>query len=52
MQINKKRAVLLLAGAALLVYLLWLFLRPVEIVAAHHKNGFTDILVKKLPFYR
>ncbi|ARJ43590.1 hypothetical protein B1H58_17105 [Pantoea alhagi] len=50
MQINKKRAALLLAGAALLVYLPWLFLRPVEIVAAHHKNGFTDLLVKNFPF--
>ena len=50
MQINKKRAVLLLAAAVLLVYLLWLFLHPVEIVAVHHKNGFSDILVKNFPF--
>ncbi|GLR09261.1 DUF943 family protein [Mixta theicola] len=47
---NKKRAVLLLAGAALLIYLLWLVFRPVEIVAAHNKNGYSDVLVKNFPF--
>ncbi|MGD8162668.1 DUF943 family protein [Pantoea sp. FN0307] len=51
MQISKKHAVLLLAAAALLIYLLWFFLRPVEIVAVHKRGrSSTAVLVKNFPF--
>ena len=34
----------------LLAYVLWLSLRPVEIVTVHHRSsGFSDILVKNFP---
>lgn len=47
---NKKRAILLLAGTALLIYLLWLFLRPVEIVAVHQRStNDSAILVRNFP---
>ena len=50
-KINKKGKILLLAGTALLIYALWLLLRPVEIVAVHHRNNnFSAILVKSFPF--
>ncbi|KGD76697.1 membrane protein [Tatumella morbirosei] len=42
--------VLLLAGAVISGYCLWLSLRPVEIVAVHHRgNGFSAVLVKSFP---
>ena len=47
---NKKQRVLLLACSSLLVYLLWLLFRPVEIVAVHSHNTFSDVLVKSFPF--
>ena len=41
---------LLLAGLAISVFFLWLSLRPVEIVAVHHRgNGFSAVLVKSFP---
>lgn len=47
---NKKRAILLLAGTALLIYLLWFFLRAVEIVAVHQRsNNYSAILVRNFP---
>jgi hypothetical protein len=39
-----------LAGCALLVYFLWLSLRPVEIIAVHQRNNYSDVLVKNFPF--
>lgn len=47
---NKKQRVLLLACSTLLVYLLWLLFRPVEIVAVHSHNTFSDVLVKSFHF--
>ena len=41
---------LLLAGTVLLIGFLWLSLRPVEIVAVHQRNNFSDVLVKNFPF--
>lgn len=41
---------LFLAACVLLVYWLWLSLRPVEIVDIHHRsNGFSDVLVTNFP---
>jgi len=48
---NKKTLTLLfLAGCVLAGYWLWLSLRPVEIVAIHRENNFSDVLVKSYPF--
>ncbi|MBT0723949.1 DUF943 family protein [Rosenbergiella sp. S61] len=48
---NKKTIVpLFLAGCVLLGYWLWLSLRPVEIIAIHHRSsGFSDVLVTSFP---
>ena len=48
---NKKTIVLLfLAGCVLISYWLWLSLRPVEIIAVHHRSsGFSDLLVNSFP---
>ncbi|MGE1562547.1 DUF943 family protein [Pantoea septica] len=48
---NKKTIIpLFLAGCVFLGYWLWLSLRPVEIVAIHHRSsGFSDILVTSFP---
>ena len=49
-KIKKIFLVLLLAGAVISGYCLWLSLRPVEIVAVHHRgNGFSAVLVKSFP---
>ena len=39
----------LLIGCTLLGYLLWLSLRPVEIIAIHQRHNYSDILVKNFP---
>lgn len=52
MRIKKKKSVilLLLAVCMLFCYWLWLSLRPVEIVAVHHRSsGFSDVLVIAFP---
>ncbi|WP_261641638.1 DUF943 family protein [Erwinia mallotivora] len=52
MKIEKKfvRYILSLTGAFFAVFFLWLSLRPVEIVAIHHRSsGFSDVLVKNFP---
>ncbi|MDU4093292.1 MAG: DUF943 family protein [Pantoea sp.] len=51
MQINnRQRAILLLVGAALLIYLAWFFLRPVDIVAVHKRGrDSTAVLVRNFP---
>jgi len=48
---NKRTlASLFLAGCVLVVYWFWLSLRPVEIVAIHHRSsGFSDVLVTGFP---
>ena len=48
---NKKTIVpLFLAVCVLLSYELWLSLRPVEIIAIHHRSsGFSDVLVTSFP---
>ncbi len=39
-----------LVGMALCAYFFWLSLRPVEIVAVHHRSsGFSDVLLKNPP---
>jgi len=40
---------LILVGGALLVYFLWLLLRPVEIVAVHEEGNHSSVLVKNFP---
>lgn len=47
---NKIICVLLLSGCALLGYLSWLSLRPVEIVAVHEDQNFSSVLVRNFPF--
>ena len=42
---------LLLVALGIFGYLLWLSLRPIDIVAVHHREyGFSSILVKNFPF--
>jgi len=48
---NKKLfGLFLFAGCVLLSYWLWLSMRPVEIVAIHQENNYSDILVNNFPF--
>ena len=47
---NNKAIYLILAGILSTVGFLWLSLRPVEIVAIHQRNDFSDVLVKSFPF--
>ncbi|WP_345829627.1 DUF943 family protein [Erwinia sp. HDF1-3R] len=52
MKVNNKKAILLLFLAVCVLpgYWLWLSLRPVEIVAVHHRSsGFSDVLVTRFP---
>ncbi|MBT0725523.1 DUF943 family protein [Rosenbergiella sp. S61] len=52
MRVKNKKAIvpLFLAGCVLLSYWLWLSLRPVEIIAIHHRSsGFSDVLVTSFP---
>ncbi|MTD39413.1 DUF943 family protein, partial [Erwinia sp. CPCC 100877] len=46
---KKKITILLLAGFALLIYWIWLCLRPVEIVAVHQESNYSDVLVRNFP---
>ena len=46
----KKIALLTLTVCILSAYWLWLSLRPVEIVAIHQENNYSDILVNNFPF--
>ncbi|MBS0975634.1 DUF943 family protein [Serratia rubidaea] len=43
------KRVLLLTACVSIVYISWLFLRPVEIVAVHQRNNFSAVLVKNFP---
>ena len=48
--INKKLFTLFfLAICFLLIYWLWLCLRPVDIVAVHQENNYSDVLVRSFP---
>ncbi|MGE1559991.1 DUF943 family protein [Pantoea septica] len=48
--INKKILIIFfLAACVLLGYWIWLCLRPVEIVALHQENNYSDILVRSFP---
>lgn len=42
--------ILALAGLVLLGYFFWRSLQPVEIVAVHQRNNFSDVLVNNFPF--
>ncbi|MBT0725526.1 DUF943 family protein [Rosenbergiella sp. S61] len=47
---NKKTIVLLVVtSCVLLAYWLWLSLRPVEIIAVHQRNNYSDVLVRSFP---
>ena len=47
---NKKILILFfLAVCVLLGYRIWLCLRPVEIVAVHQENNYSDVLVRSFP---
>lgn len=48
--LKKTLLVLVVAGGALMGYVLWLTSCPVEIVAVHENNNHSYVLVKKLPF--
>ncbi|UWS28975.1 DUF943 family protein [Erwinia pyrifoliae] len=52
MQAKSKKifVALLLLGCALAGYFVWSSLRPVEIIAVHQRNNYSDILVKNFPF--
>ncbi|MCA4823531.1 MAG: DUF943 family protein [Serratia rubidaea] len=41
---------LALAGMALLGYFSWCSLQPVEIIAIHQRESYSDVLVKNFPF--
>ncbi|WP_342754713.1 DUF943 family protein [Pantoea sp. MBD-2R] len=48
---NKKFfSVLLLVSGSFLGYVLWRLLSPVEVIAVHQRNNFSDVLVKNFPF--
>lgn len=47
---KKNFSVLLLCSGSFLSYVLWQSLSPVEIVAVHQRNNFSDVLVKNFPF--
>lgn len=51
MTVKNKRFIqaLALVAAVALGYLLWLSWRPVEIVAVHQRDHFSDVLVKSFP---
>ncbi|WP_337587795.1 DUF943 family protein, partial [Yersinia wautersii] len=36
-------------GSALLGYVFWLLLHPVEIVSVHQRNDYSDVLVRNFP---
>ncbi len=52
MKIKSKKTfcALFLIGCTLIGYVLWLSLRPVDIISVHEKNNFSDVLVKNFPF--
>lgn len=47
---KSKHRILLLSSIVLLTNIIWFLFRPVEIVAVHNKDNFSDILVKTFPF--
>ncbi|NIF34361.1 DUF943 family protein [Enterobacter sp. Cy-643] len=47
---NKIIISLLLSGGVFLGYYLWLSFRPVEIIAVHQRNSYSDVLVSNFPF--
>ncbi|NIF60161.1 DUF943 family protein [Enterobacter sp. Ap-916] len=47
---NKIIISLLLSGGVFLVCYLWLLFRPVEIIAVHQRNSYSDVLVSNFPF--
>jgi Enterobacterial putative membrane protein (DUF943) len=51
MRVKRKKAIalLFLAGCVLPGSWLWLSLRAVEVVAVHHRNNYSDVLVKSFP---
>ncbi|CAI1735193.1 DUF943 family protein [Serratia plymuthica] len=49
-KIKKSLCMLTLATCVPLGYVLWLSLRPVEIIAVHQRNNYSDVLVKNFPF--
>lgn len=50
-KIKKMRYALLLIALGFFGYCLWLSIRPVNIIAAHHREyGFSSVLVRNFPF--
>ncbi|CAI1751781.1 Enterobacterial putative membrane protein (DUF943) [Serratia quinivorans] len=49
-KIKKPFCILTLVVCVALCYILWLSLRPVEIIAVHQRNNYSDVLVKNFPF--
>lgn len=50
-KIKKILRTLFLAGCCLSGYFIWLSLRPVEVIAVHHReNSFTSVMVREYPF--
>ena len=48
-KIKKTLYVLLLVAVVVFGYCLWLSLRPVEIIAVHQDDNYSDVLVKNFP---
>lgn len=51
MKANLKKTLLILivAGGVLMDYFLWLTSRPIEIIAVHQEDNFSDVLVNYFP---
>ncbi|MEE4409001.1 MULTISPECIES: DUF943 family protein [unclassified Serratia (in: enterobacteria)] len=49
-KIKKSLCMLTLVACVPLGCVLWLSLRPVEIIAVHQRNNYSDVLVKNFPF--
>lgn len=51
MKANLKKTLLILivAGGVLMDYFLWLTSRPIEIIAVHQEDNFSDVLVNHFP---
>lgn len=43
-------AFMVLVLSMLIIYFLWFSIRPVEVIAIHQRNSFSDVLVKNYPF--
>lgn len=48
--LKKTMLTLVITSCALTGYFWWLASRPVEIIAVHQENNFSEVLVKNFPF--